>query len=98
MELEVYWTDFSKMIAGELDTIVFNTILEKSAEEKTDETIPEPSEEQKEETTEDIEEMYENDCDCEYDNNEKFINYTIYVLIFLILFKFFLKNIKYIIK
>jgi hypothetical protein len=90
-----YWADFSKLIAGKLDTIVFNTIMEKPTEDERttepteDERTTEPTEE--ETTPEPVEEMYENDCDCEYDENDKYINYTIYVLILLIMFKFFLK-------
>jgi hypothetical protein len=67
------WPDFSKLIAGDLNTVVFNNEIK-----------PTPKSEEK----------YEYDdkdvCDCA--QNDGLINYTICVLIILILSKFFLKK------
>ena len=66
--------------AGELDTIAFNN-------DEIKPTPPIPTEEKYEDDDEDV-------CVCDYEQNDNLINYTIYVLIILIISKFFLKTKK----
>ena len=75
------WPDFSKLIAGELNTIVFN-----NAEIKPT-ASPIPTIKLTEEKYEDGDDV----CVCDYEQNDNLINYTIYVLIILILSKIIFK-------
>ena len=87
-----YWADFSKLIAGQIDTITFNTVKEKKEVEKSEKD--EKTEEETNETEEnkkETEEMYENDCECNY-TDDVFINYIIYALLFLIFLKIIFKK------